>query len=348
MATPHVTGAAALYVANNPGAAPAEVKAALIAGWEPGPIAGDPDGIGEGILNLNDGSTTSNQAPVAQDDSAITNEDSAATIDVLANDTDPDGDALTVSAATQGANGAVSIDGGASVTYTPNAGFSGNDTFTYTVDDGHGGTDTGTVAVTVNPVAVNTAPVATDDSASTTSGQSVIVAVLANDHDAEGDALSVTNLTQPTSGAANVTLNGDGTVSYSPNADFAGSDSFTYTANDGALDSNVATITVTVIANAVLTPPAAPSNLAAGLNNDGTAIVLTWTDDADNETSYRVYRYVNGNGDGVLLADGLPADTTTYQDSDLTSSRGRYNYYVVAVNDAGESARSNTARVRLK
>ena len=93
-------------------------------------------------------------------------EDSGANpIDVLANDTDPDaGDTLTITAVTQGANGAVAITGGGTgLTYTPNAGYVGTDTFTYTIADGNGGTDTATVTVTVTNV--NDAPVAVDDTA---------------------------------------------------------------------------------------------------------------------------------------------------------------------------------------
>ena len=92
-----------------------------------------------------------NDAPVAFDDSTSTNEDTPVTVNVVANDTDVEGDPLTVSAVTQGTNGAVTFAGG-SVTYTPNPNFNGPDSFTYTVSDGNGGTDTATVDVTVSPV----------------------------------------------------------------------------------------------------------------------------------------------------------------------------------------------------
>jgi len=98
------------------------------------------------IANVND-------APVAADDSANTNEDTPVTINVLANDSDPDGNALTVTGVTQPANGSVVINGGTTVTYTPNSNWNGVDTFTYTISDGNGGTDTATVTVTVAAVA---------------------------------------------------------------------------------------------------------------------------------------------------------------------------------------------------
>ncbi len=88
--------------------------------------------------------------PVAMDDSATTDEGVAVIVGVTANDSDPDGDALTVTAVTQGTNGSVVDNGDGTVTYTPDPGFYGGDLFTYTISDGNGGTDTGTVSVTVN------------------------------------------------------------------------------------------------------------------------------------------------------------------------------------------------------
>jgi hypothetical protein len=88
--------------------------------------------------------------PDAVDDAATVAQDSGPNaIDVLANDSDPDSDPLTITAVTQGANGSVTFTG-ISVSYAPNAGFTGSDSFTYTISDGNGGTDTATVMVTVN------------------------------------------------------------------------------------------------------------------------------------------------------------------------------------------------------
>jgi uncharacterized repeat protein (TIGR01451 family) len=89
-----------------------------------------------------------NDPPVAVDDSDTTPENTPVTIDVLNNDSDPDGDALTVDSVTQGAHGSV-INNGDDVTYAPDSGFSGTDSFTYTASDNNGGTDTATVTVTV-------------------------------------------------------------------------------------------------------------------------------------------------------------------------------------------------------
>src|SRR5689334_21400673 len=99
---------------------------------------------------------TQDAAPTANNDTAITDEDTPVDINVLANDTEPDGDTLSVISVTQGANGAVSINPSKTVHYSPNLNFNGSDSFTYTIDDGHGGQSTATVNVTVNPV--NDAP----------------------------------------------------------------------------------------------------------------------------------------------------------------------------------------------
>lgn len=108
------------------------------------------DGADVGAFEVQNGVCGSNADPDALDDAATVDQDSGANaIDVLANDTDADGDPLTIASVTQGANGSVT-NNGTSVSYTPNAGFTGADSFTYTVDDGNGGTDTATVSVTVN------------------------------------------------------------------------------------------------------------------------------------------------------------------------------------------------------
>ena len=281
--------------------------------------------------------TRANDGPVAVDDTATVAENTTATIAVLANDSDPNGDPLSVTATTQGAHGAVTLVSGV-VRYTPAANYFGPDSFTYTIRDGNGVPDTGTVTVTVTPV--NDAPVAVNDTATMAEDSAGISGnVLANDtdvdagHDADGHARSEsgerdrdagrerqlhlhagrelqrdrqlhlhgerrhgglerrdgddhghrrqrragggqrhgdddgrdrgqrqrarqrhgcragTTLTatlgaSPANGT--VTLAADGSFTYTPNANFNGTDSFTYTASDGTAVSNVATVTITV------------------------------------------------------------------------------------------------------
>ena len=92
-----------------------------------------------------------NQAPIARADSATTLEGTPVTINVLANDSDPDGDTLRISASSLPAHGTLAINGGLTVTYTPSHGFTGADGFTYHIVDGKGGVASATVSITVQP-----------------------------------------------------------------------------------------------------------------------------------------------------------------------------------------------------
>jgi hypothetical protein len=183
-------------------------------------------------------------APVANDDMATTDEDVAVTIDVLANDTDPNSDPLSIDSFGQGTHGTVTQVGDELV-YTPDLNFFGMDEFEYTISDGNGGSDTASVAVTV--ASVNDAPVAQNDAYVVTAGGTLSVAapgVLENDTDVENDPLSA----QLISGASNgmFSLFADGSFDYTPNVGFAGTDQFQYAASDGSLDSNPAVAEIEV------------------------------------------------------------------------------------------------------
>ena len=193
-----------------------------------------------------------NNPPVAMDDMGTTERDTSVTIDVLANDEDADGESLTVTATTGGSNGTLEItDAGATVTYTPSAGYTGSDTFSYTVTDGTDA-DTGTVTVSVTAPAppANAPPVATDDEAETEEDQAVVISVLDNDSDADGDTLSVTMTTEPGNGMVTITGN-DTTITYTPDAGYSGEDQFMYTVSDGQV-SATATVYVEVDAAEVI------------------------------------------------------------------------------------------------
>jgi hypothetical protein len=185
-------------------------------------------------------SVTTNHAPVAVDDTATTPEDTPVDIAVLANDSDVDGGTLAIESVTQGAHGAVVIDG-TSVTYTPEADWFGEDSFGYTVTDGQGGTDTAIVTVTVT--SVNDPPVAVDDTSTTPEDTPVDIAVLVNDSDVDGGTLAIESVAQGAHGAA--VINGT-SVTYIPAADWFGEDSFGYTVSDGQGGTDTATVTVTV------------------------------------------------------------------------------------------------------
>ena len=199
-------------------------------------------------------------APDAVDDTATVAEDSGANaIAVLTNDTDANGDTLTITAVTQGAHGSVA-NNGTSASYTPNANYFGADSFTYTIDDGNGGTDTATVSVTVTNV--NDVPVAAGESYSINQDTVLTTAapgVLGNDSDIDGDALSAVLCAGASNGI--VVLSGDGSFTYTPNASFAGTDSFSYRASDGTASSPCVTVTITVIDTQ---PPSVSASVAVG------------------------------------------------------------------------------------
>jgi hypothetical protein len=183
--------------------------------------------------------------PHAEPDWAATTENNPVTIDVLANDSHPDNDALMVRSVTQPNHGAVVVDADGTVTYTPAVGFSGVDKFTYVAEDEGGLTSEATVTVTVaDSGSRNKRPVAVDDSASTVEGTAVTVAVLKNDSDPDSDVLTVSGADSSSNGT--VAINGDNTVTYTPDDGFKGIDSFGYTISDGNGGSATASVTVTV------------------------------------------------------------------------------------------------------
>ncbi|MEA2411271.1 MAG: large repetitive protein [Thermoleophilaceae bacterium] len=189
--------------------------------------------------------TVNSAPPKAVDDSPTVTEDASnATVDVLANDLDGNtGAAKQVSSVTQPAHGAAAVGpSGANVTYTPSADYCNSqaggtpDMFTYTLASG----STATVSVTVT--CVDDAPVAVDDSATVDEdAAATAIDVLANDTDADGGPKTVASVVQP--GHGKVTIAGDSlSVSYKPDANFCGSDSFTYKLNGGSQ----ATVSMTV------------------------------------------------------------------------------------------------------
>jgi len=161
---------------------------------------------------------------------------------VLVNDSDPEGDPLTVVLSTSVSNGELNLSSDGSFTYTPNQNFDGVDSFTYRATDGPTTSNAATVTITVNPV--NDAPVAQDDSENTLENTLVVIDVLANDYDVDGDALNIQSFTPGSNGS--VVDNGDKTLSYAPNADFTGADSFTYQIDDGSELNDTAIVNVIV------------------------------------------------------------------------------------------------------
>jgi hypothetical protein len=161
------------------------------------------------------------------------------TINLLANDSDPDGDALSVTANTSPANGTVSLSGG-SATYTPAAGFSGTDAFGYTVSDGKGGTASGSVSISV--AAAPTPPTEPDPGTGTTSGATAVLSWTIPTTRANGSPLAMSELAgyeiyvlaESTGQSSVITVDGGGTSSYTLTGLAADTYHFSMAAKDSA------------------------------------------------------------------------------------------------------------------
>jgi predicted extracellular nuclease len=186
--------------------------------------------------------TEVNAAPVAQDKTATTPEDSSVDVTLVA--TDAEDDTLTYAILDQPAHGTVTLVGDVA-TYTPELDFNGEDSFTYKANDGMADSEMAVVTITVTPV--NDAPVAEDDQYVTDEDVMLTVpapGVLDNDFDVEGEEMTIIPVADVSNGTLNWTLNGGFT--YTPDAKFNGTDTFSYKLFDGDAYSNIATVTITV------------------------------------------------------------------------------------------------------
>ncbi|MEM8715985.1 MAG: cadherin-like domain-containing protein, partial [Cyanobacteria bacterium P01_G01_bin.4] len=189
-----------------------------------------------------------NANPIPIDDTGSTQEDTPLSFgptDLLANDSDPDGDTLTIASVQDASNGEVVLNDDGTIAFTPNADISGQGSFSYTVADGNGGFDTATVDIELAPV--NDAPIGDDDTGTTPEDTPLALAaadLLANDSDLDGDPLAIASVQDATNGSA--TLNPDGSVAFTPNADFNGQGGFSYTVDDGNGSTAIARVTVDI------------------------------------------------------------------------------------------------------
>ena len=243
------------------------------------------NGIGErqGTLNLTVNRV--NEIPTTENVLATTDEDVSTSINLVGNDLD--GDTLTYQIVSAPSNGILSGTA-PNLTYTPNANYNGTDSFTYRVNDGQADSNISTVDITVNPV--NDLPVAQTLAYNTNEDVPVNTVLVATD--VEGDSLTY----QVVSGPANGVLSGTiPNLTYTPNSNYNGVDSFTYRANDGQGNSNVATVSVNV--SATNDSPIADSKTITTDEDVPVAVGLTGSDlDGDTLT----YQIVSGPSNGTL------------------------------------------------
>ena len=186
---------------------------------------------------------------------------------ILANDTDAEQDPLKAHLVSGPQHGMLTLEESGAFVYTPNRDFVGVDSFTYKVNDGE--SDSKVATVTINLTAVNDAPFAKSDSYTTPENTTIVVSpaegVLANDVDHEGDPFSAVLVDGPAHGQ--ITVNSDGSFSYTPDADYYGRDSFTYRASGGGLLSEAATVSVVVTSPRDMAPVAQDDSVI--VNEDG-------------------------------------------------------------------------------
>jgi Ca2+-binding RTX toxin-like protein len=312
------------------------------------------DGATTGTVTFADGSTLEfsqietiltdpqDLPPVANDDAITIDEDAApVTINVLANDTDPNGDPLTVvSASVPAEQGTVAVIGN-QVVFTPAENFNGEATITYTIEDPAGNQASAEVAVTVTPV--DDAPVTNPDVATTDEDTPVTIDPLANDTDPDGQDLAISGT--PTSPNGTVTVNPDGTIEFTPDPDFNGTTTIDYIAvdPDGNETPGQVTVTVNPVDDAPVTNPDVATTdentpvtidpLANDTDPDGQPLEILGTPTSPNGT-------VTVNPDGTIEFTPDPDfnGTTTIDyiavDPDGNETPGQVTVTVNPVDDA--------------
>jgi len=246
-----------------------------------------------------------NDLPVAKDDSVTTNEDTPITIDVLENDTDIETDTedLVLKSVTQGSNGAVKIVENKAV-YTPNLHFNGADSFTYIVEDEDGGVATATVTVSITPV--NDLLIAVDHSEETDEDTPITFDIPKDEIDVDvldgKHTLVITEVTQGEHGTVEIT--DDGKIKYTPNQDYNGEDTFTYTVYNGDPDDKPVTITVTMTVNPVDDRPVANDDQITTDEDKPISGTATASDVDSESLTFTAETKETSNGSVTINADG--------------------------------------------
>jgi serine protease len=330
MAAPHVSGVAALIIANNIATTPDEVRNVLESTAEDKGSAGwDPE-YGHGIVDAYAAlqwipdDTPVNNSPEATDDDYSVEEDTILNVEealgVLKTDSDVENDPLTTVLASGVSNGNLTLNSNGSFTYEPNDDFTGIDSFTYKANDGFSDSNIATVNITVNPV--NDVPVADNQTVTTQKGSTVEIVLTGGDVD-DGDVLAYIIDSGPSHGAL---IGNAPNMIYTPISEYIGDDSFTFKVNDGEENSSLATVTI-IVTEAELTMHIAGidmdlSNRRAGRNTFTRAIAIVTIVDANEEP-------VSG-----ATVSGHWSIATPDFDSDMTDTNGNISLYSDEVKNA--------------
>ncbi|NOQ45425.1 MAG: tandem-95 repeat protein, partial [Desulfobulbaceae bacterium] len=279
--------------------------------------------------------TPVNDSPAASAASFTTDEDLS--ISGWLNATDIDGDTLNFTLVTAPSKGTVTLNATGTFTYQPDDDISGTDSFTYKVNDDSADSNTATVTITINPT--NDAPITQNSSISVDEDASVSGQLTATDVD--GDTLNYIQVSTAARGV--LTLNTNGSFTYSPNVNVSGTDSFTFKVNDGAADSNTATVNITI--NPINdTPTADNTSLTANAGATVTGQLIAGDVDGDSlsysltGTPTKGSALVNANGSFTYTANGDAAGTDSFSfkvnDGTADSNTATVTITINQVNDA--------------
>jgi T1SS-143 domain-containing protein len=282
-------------------------------------------GISTATVNV--GVTAVNDAPVANNDSLSTTEDTAVTYtaaQLLGNDTDIDSATLSIASVASGSGGSAVLNADGSVTFTPNAHFNGTADFSYIVTDGTSNSTPATATVQV--AAINDAPVANNDSLSTTEDTAVTYTaaqLLGNDTDIDSATLSIASVASGSGGSA--VLNADGSVTFTPNAHFNGTADFSYIVTDGTSNSTPATATVQVAA--INDAPVASADSASVLEG-GSVVINLVSNDGDVEGALDPASIVITNAPTHGTVSVNANGTVSYQHDGSETAADSFSYTV--------------------
>ncbi len=289
--------------------------------------------------------TIVNNAPVAQNQSITTNEDTAKTVTLVASDADSDPLTCTISA--QPGHGKLTGTP-PNVTYTPNANYNGSDSFTFKAYDGKLYSNIAAVSITV--MAVNDPPVSNNQSVTLGRNSTIGIKLVATDVD--GDLLTYKIVSGPSHGALGGT---PPSISYTPVGGYSGSDSFTFKANDGKVDSNAATVTITVVNHApvaqnqsVTTNEETPKTITrAAIDPDGDPVIYSIVTVASHG---ELYCPVEWDPDCTYTpnADFSGSDSFTFKayDGKAYSNVATISIMVTGINDAPVAQNQSVTAVK--